>query len=89
MSESEILTKLRPELADALGLENMEIAPEQRLVADLGAESIDLVDLTFRIEKTFDIRIPEGELFEDSNRAVDTLTVANVADYIRTRIEAA
>lgn len=85
MKTEEILPRLNKELVASLGLEPADILPTSRLVADLGAESIDLIDLTFRIEKTFDIKIPEGELFEDTRRPPGGLTVADVAAYIAAR----
>ena len=41
------------------------MTPNASLTADLGAESIDFLDIVFRIEKTFDIKIPQGELFPE------------------------
>ncbi len=63
MSEPQIFEKIQECLAGALGIEPEEIRPESSLVRDLGAESIDFIDIIFRIEKTFDIKIPSGELF--------------------------
>lgn len=59
----EIFTKLQDTLAGALGIGKEEITPEASLVRDLGAESIDFIDILFRLEKAFDIKIPSGELF--------------------------
>jgi acyl carrier protein len=42
------------------------VVPGARLVGDLGAESIDFLDIVFRLEKSFDIKIPRGELFPES-----------------------
>lgn len=63
LTEREILEKTRECLAGALGIEPQEIQPESSLVKDLGAESIDFIDIIFRLEKAFDIKIPSGELF--------------------------
>ncbi len=46
-------------------MDNDEVAPEATLVGDLGAESIDFLDIVFRLEKAFDIKIPRGELFPE------------------------
>lgn len=54
---------VRDALVAALGVEPDDVVPEARLVADLGAESIDLVDVVFRLEKTFGIRIRDGSIF--------------------------
>jgi len=53
-------------LMDALGVEQDEVSDEKSLTADLGAESIDFLDIVFRLEKRFDIKIPRGELFPES-----------------------
>ncbi len=63
MNENQIFEKVRECLSGALGLEAGEISRESLLVPDLGAESIDFIDIIFRLEKAFDIKIPSGELF--------------------------
>lgn len=61
--QDEIFPKVQDILAAALGVERGDIYPESSLTRDLGAESIDFIDIIFRLEKTFDIKIPSGELF--------------------------
>ena len=61
--DQEIFGKIQETLSSALGVEKDEINPESSLVNDLGAESIDFIDIIFRLEKAFDIKIPSGELF--------------------------
>ena len=61
--EKELFTKVRQTLAGALGVEESDITPEASLKRDLGAESIDFIDIVFRLEKTFDLKIPAGDLF--------------------------
>lgn len=61
-TENEILEKLKPLLEEVLGVRPAEIHPHSELVAHLGAESIDLLDLTFRIEEAFKVRIEANEL---------------------------
>lgn len=63
MDEDLIFSKVQECFSGALGIEANEILPESSLVRDLGAESIDFIDMIFRLEKTFDIKIPSGELF--------------------------
>ncbi len=63
MNEREMFQKIQECLAGALGIEPSEIRPESSLVRDLGAESIDFIDILFRLEKSFDLKIPSGELF--------------------------
>src|SRR4051794_33618397 len=52
-------------LVNALGVEEDDVTPSATLQGDLGAESIDLLDITFRLEREFGIKIPSGELFPD------------------------
>ena len=63
MNDAETLKKVRECVAVALGIEPEEVQAESSLVRDLGAESIDFIDIIFRLEKAFDIKIPSGELF--------------------------
>jgi acyl carrier protein len=62
MSDDEIFTKVQEALVDALGVDDDEVTPEATLVNDLGAESIDFLDIVFKLEKSFDISIPREEL---------------------------
>ena len=64
-TKEEIFTKVQTALVDALGVDDDEVTPEATLVGDLGAESIDFLDIVFRLEKAFDIKIPRGELFPE------------------------
>ncbi len=65
-TKEEIFDKIRVALVDALGVDDDEVTPDATLTGDLGAESIDFLDIVFRLEKTFDIKIPRGELFPES-----------------------
>ena len=72
----EFFAKLKEALIDALGVDDDEVTEEATMVGDLGAESIDFLDIVFKLEKSFDITIPREELFPD-----DILTNADyVAD---------
>jgi acyl carrier protein len=64
-SQEEVFEKVQEALVDALGVDDDEVTPEATLVSDLGAESIDFLDIVFRLEKAFDIKIPRGELFPE------------------------
>lgn len=64
-SKEEVFEKVRDALVDALGVDDDEVTSEATLVGDLGAESIDFLDIVFRLEKSFDIKIPRGELFPE------------------------
>jgi acyl carrier protein len=69
----EIFAKVRDTLVDALGVDDDEVTPEATLVGDLGAESIDFLDIIFRLEKNFSIKIPRGELFPENLAADQSL----------------
>ena len=62
----EIHVKVARVLVDALNVDEDEITPAARLQGDLGAESIDFLDIVFRLEREFGIKIPRGELFPES-----------------------
>jgi acyl carrier protein len=64
-TKEEIYGKIRNALVEALGVDEEEVTPEATLVGDLGAESIDFLDIVFRLEKAFEIKIPRGELFPE------------------------
>lgn len=61
-SNEEVFEKVQAALVDALGVDDEEVTPEATLVGDLGAESIDFLDIVFKLEKAFDIQIPREEL---------------------------
>ena len=67
MSRDEIFAEVQEVLVDALGLDDDEVTPEATLMGDLGAESIDFLDIVFRLEKSFGIKMPREELFPAEN----------------------
>jgi acyl carrier protein len=71
MTQDDIFGKVTEVLEEALGCDEDEIMPDASLVADLGAESIDFLDIMFRLEKTFGtadkpFKIDQGELFPEN-----------------------
>src|SRR5580698_2748247 len=72
MSREEIYKKVQGVLVDALGVDDDEVTPKSTLREDLGAESIDFLDIVFRLEKAFTtdpahpFKIPRGELFPEN-----------------------
>jgi acyl carrier protein len=66
MTQDEIYEKVRTTLVDALGVDEDDVRPQATLRNDLGAESIDLLDIVFRLERNFGIKIPRGELFPEN-----------------------
>src|SRR5262245_61988509 len=65
-SHAEIYEKVSETLCDSLNVDPDEIKPDATLQGDLGAESIDFLDIVFRLERGFGIKIPRGELFPES-----------------------
>jgi acyl carrier protein len=66
MTQDEIYKKVSNTLVEALNVDETEISPRSTLQGDLGAESIDFLDIVFRLEREFGIKIPRGELFPES-----------------------
>jgi acyl carrier protein len=66
MTQEEVFNKVKDVLTTALAVDDDEVTPEARLSEDLGAESIDYLDISFQLEKTFGIKIPKGELMPDN-----------------------
>ncbi len=62
---NEIDERITKVLVQALGVDADDIKPSATLQGDLGAESIDFLDIVFRLEREFMIRIPRGELFSE------------------------
>ncbi len=75
MTRDEILAKVTEVLEDALGVDEEDVTPQATLIGDLEAESIDFLDIVFRLEKAFDIKIEQGELFPEN--------VAQNPEYVR------
>jgi acyl carrier protein len=66
MSREEIYSKVQGVLVDALGVDEEQVKPTARLRQDLGAESIDFLDIVFRLERAFGIKIPRGEMIPEN-----------------------
>ena len=66
MSRDEIFKKVQGVLVDALGVDEEEVTPTAVVRDDLGAESIDFLDIMFRLEKAFGIKIPKGEMMPEN-----------------------
>src|SRR5437667_6121684 len=65
-NQEEIYSKVSATLMEALNVDEEDIQPTATLQGDLGAESIDFLDIVFRLEREFGIKIPRGELFPES-----------------------
>jgi acyl carrier protein len=66
LSRDAITGKVREALVEALGVDEDEVVGTAKIGPDLGAESIDYLDIVFRLEKAFNIKIPRGDLFPDN-----------------------
>ncbi|HUV40259.1 MAG TPA: acyl carrier protein [Sedimentisphaerales bacterium] len=77
MSRDEILRQVQTVLVDALGVDTDEVTADATLMTDLGAESIDFLDIVFRLEKTFGIKIAREELFPAENLISNSELVSN------------
>jgi acyl carrier protein len=67
----DIYAEVASVLTEALVVEKQGMTPKARLQRDLGADSLDLLEITFRLEHAFGIEIPRGELFPDSTFRLD------------------
>ena len=66
MNRDDIFEKIQGVLVEALGVDDDEVTPEASLAADLGAESIDFLDIVFQLEQAFGFKIEQGELFPEN-----------------------
>ncbi len=79
MSSEEIFEKVKKIIVDQLGVAEGNISLESSFIDDLGADSLDIVELIMALEEEFDIEIPD----EDAEKVV---TVSDVVDYIKDHI---
>jgi acyl carrier protein len=77
MSRDEIFGKVQEVLVEALGVDDDEVTTEATLMGDLGAESIDFLDIVFRLEKAFGMKVPREELFPAESLLNDPELVSN------------
>ena len=66
LTKEEVYRKVSAVLVEALNVDEDQVTPEATLQGDLGAESIDFLDIVFRLEREFGIKIPRNELFPES-----------------------
>lgn len=77
--KDEVIGKVKDLIADSLGVSNDEIEPAASFIEDLGADSLDIVELVMAIEKEFNIEIPD----EDAEKIS---TVQDAIDYIHAHL---
>ena len=78
MNENEILEKLKNIIVDQLGVENEQVVPGANFIDDLGADSLDIVELVMAIEEEFDIQIEDAD-------AENIVIVKDVIEYIKNK----
>ncbi len=66
MTRDDIFAKVKDVLVDALSVDDDDVTPTATLSGDLGAESIDFLDIVFKLEQTFGFKIAQGELFPEN-----------------------
>ncbi|VAX36664.1 Acyl carrier protein [hydrothermal vent metagenome] len=91
MNRDDIFEKIQGVLVEALGVDDDEVTPEASLAADLGAESIDFLDIVFQLEQAFGFKIEQGELFpenvtQDPDFVQDGLVTAKGLVMLRERL---
>ena len=95
LNRDQIFEKAQGILVEVLSVPAARVVPEARVILDLGAESIDLLDLRFRIEKAFEIRITKEDLAAAFGDSIETgeylkrFTVGALCDYLAHRLEQA
>ncbi|MCX7117020.1 MAG: acyl carrier protein [Legionellales bacterium] len=70
MTIESVYPKVREMIADVLVIDEADVSLTSRLIVDLGAESIDFLDLVFQLEKEFGIKIPRGQLEKNARGAL-------------------
>lgn len=75
MAES-VFDKVKAIIVDQLGVEEDQVTPDASFIEDLGADSLDIVELIMALEEEFDIEVPD----EDAEKL---LTVRDAVDYIK------
>ena len=80
MSSEEILEKVKGIIIEQLGVTDPAVTMEASFIDDLGADSLDIVELIMAIEEEFDIEIPDSD-------AEKVVTVGDVVDYIKENVQ--
>ena len=81
MSQSEIFEKVQKIVAEQLGVDASEVTPQASFANDLGADSLDTVELVMALEEEFDVEIPD-------EAAEEIATVQAAVDYISNKVTA-
>ena len=79
MSSEEVLEKVKGIIVEQLGVSDTAVTMEASFIDDLGADSLDIVELIMALEEEFDIEIPDAD-------AEKVVTVGDVVDYIKDHV---
>lgn len=71
MTQDEVFEKVQAAFAEALDLDEDEVTADAKIFDDLGAESLDLLEIVFLLERAFDIKIPRGGVQEATQQGLD------------------
>lgn len=71
MTRDDIFDKVRDAFVEALGVEEDEVEPGSKVFEDLGAESLDLLEIVYLLEHAFQIKIPRDGIREASKEGID------------------
>ena len=79
MSTDEVFEKVKAIIVEQLGVAEASVEMESSFIDDLGADSLDIVELIMALEEEFDIEIPDAD-------AEKVVTVGDVVDYIKENV---
>ncbi|MBR6034394.1 MAG: acyl carrier protein [Clostridia bacterium] len=79
MSSEEVFEKVKNIIVEQLGVAETAVTPEASFIDDLGADSLDIVELVMALEEEFDIEIPDSD-------AEKVVTVEDVVEYIKENV---
>ena len=79
MSSEEVFEKVKNIIIEQLGVSETAVTPDASFIDDLGADSLDIVELVMALEEEFDIEIPDTD-------AEKVVTVQDVVDYIKENV---
>ena len=71
LSNEDIWAKVVDAFCEALGLDEDEVEKDALVIDDLGAESLDFLDIAFRLERAFGVKIPRGEIQRSAEGGTD------------------
>lgn len=80
--QKEIFVRVKNVIVESMNADEDEVIPASRILEDLGADSIDQLDIAFRLEREFGIKVPRQEFFPESIFVGDTNSQLFTVQYI-------